>query len=48
MKYFIHGQSVEVMDVYLDEKGRVVVHVYFQNDGFEGDYYYEQLEIEEA
>lgn len=48
VKYFIHGNEVLITDVYLDEWGRVIVHVCFQNDGHESDYYYECLEIVEV
>lgn len=48
VKYFIHGSEVLITKIWLDEWGRVVVHAVFETDSFEGDYYYECLEIVEV
>ena len=48
VKYFKHGDEVKITNIWLDEWGRVIIHIYYQSDSFECDCYYDEIEIVEV
>lgn len=48
VKYFRNGDEVEITDIWLDEWGRVIVHVCYQSDSYEHDCYYCEIETVEV